>query len=141
MSRSCGRLAMLRCSLRLQAQKGQMEEQLAAIAAQMQQLKTDNGRIASRNNTLEKVLFFKESEIAQLQDKHKIFDTEPEDTSSASAIARVPHKAASALAKLEQIVQDYRSIVNVMANLLLRLDEEDDAQEVAEQLRAAVRSS
>lgn len=63
---------MLRCSLRLQAQKGQMEEQLAAIAAQMQQLKTDNGRIASRNNTLEKVLFFKESEIAQLQDKHKV---------------------------------------------------------------------
>ena len=49
-----------------------MQEQLADMAAQMQQLKIDSSRIASRNNTLEKVLCFKESEIAQLQDKHNV---------------------------------------------------------------------
>lgn len=54
------------------AQKGQMQEQLAAMAEKMQQLKTDNSKIASRNSTLEKVLVFRESEIAELQDQNHV---------------------------------------------------------------------
>ncbi len=49
-----------------------MEEQLAAMAAQMQQLKMDNSKIASRNSTLEKVLVFREGEIAELQDQNHV---------------------------------------------------------------------
>ena len=47
-----------------------MAEQLAAMAAQMEQLKVDNSRMASRNVTLEKVLVFREGEIAELQDQN-----------------------------------------------------------------------
>ncbi len=47
-----------------------MAEQLAAMAAQMEQLKVDNSRMASRNITLEKVLVFREGEIAELQDQN-----------------------------------------------------------------------
>ncbi len=47
-----------------------MAEQLAAMAAQMEQLKVDNSQMASRNITLEKVLVFREGEIAELQDQN-----------------------------------------------------------------------
>jgi hypothetical protein len=54
----------------MQAQKEQMAEQLAPMAAQMEQLKVDNSKMASRNITLEKVLVFREGEIAELQDQN-----------------------------------------------------------------------
>ena len=56
----------------LQAQKGQMEQQLAEMAEKMRQLKTDNSKIASRNSTLERVLQFREGEIAELQEQNRV---------------------------------------------------------------------
>ena len=58
----------------VQAQKGQMEQQLAEIAEKMRQLKTDNSKIASRNSTLERVLQFREGEIAELQEQNRVGD-------------------------------------------------------------------
>ena len=49
-----------------------MEQQLASIAERMKQLKMDNSRMSQRNSTLERVLNFREGEIAELQDKHKV---------------------------------------------------------------------
>ena len=40
-----------------------------------------------------------------------------------------------------QIIQEYRSIVNVMASLLLRLDEEGVTAEIADQLATSGRQS
>ena len=55
-----------------QAQKGEMEQQLAAMADKLKQLKVDNSKITHRNSTLEKVLVFKEGEIAELQDQNRV---------------------------------------------------------------------
>ena len=56
----------------VQAQKGQMEQQLAEMAERMRQLKMDNNKIASRNSTLERVLQFREGEIAELQEQNRV---------------------------------------------------------------------
>ena len=55
-----------------------MEEQLAAMAAQMDQLKVDNNRLAGRNSTLEKVLVFRGDEIAELQDQNGVSNSKPQ---------------------------------------------------------------
>lgn len=55
-----------------QAQKGEMQQQLSAMAEKLQQLKVDNSNITQRNSTLEKVLVIKESEITELQDQSKV---------------------------------------------------------------------
>ena len=49
-----------------------MEQQLSAMADKLKQLKVDNSKITQRNSTLEKVLVFKEGEIAELQDQNRV---------------------------------------------------------------------
>lgn len=55
-----------------QAQKGEMEQQLSVMADKLKQLKVDNSKITQRNSTLERVLVFKEGEIAELQDQNRV---------------------------------------------------------------------
>ena len=61
-------------SMRLveQAQKGQMEQQMSEMAEKLEQLKVENSKISQRNSTLEKVLVFREGEIAELQDQNRV---------------------------------------------------------------------
>lgn len=61
-------------SMRLveQAQKGQMEQQMSEMAEKLEQLKVENSKISQRNSTLEKVLVFREGEIADLQDQNRV---------------------------------------------------------------------
>lgn len=49
-----------------------MEQQLSEVAEKLKQLKVDNSKITQRNSTLEKVLVFREGEIAELQDQNKV---------------------------------------------------------------------
>lgn len=55
-----------------QAQKGEMEQQLSAMADKLKQLKVDNSKITQRNSTLERVLVFNEGEIAELQNQNRV---------------------------------------------------------------------
>ena len=55
-----------------QAKKGEMEQQLSVMADKLKQLKVDNRKVSQRNSTLEKVLVFKEGEIAELQDQNRV---------------------------------------------------------------------
>ncbi|DBA88707.1 TPA: hypothetical protein ACH3X2_004809 [Trebouxia sp. C0005] len=135
------RRAQKRFRERQKAQKGQMAEQLAAMAAQMEQLKVDNSKMASRNITLEKVLVFREGEIAELQDQNCILDAEPQAPPSALSLTSPPQQLLPVSSKMVQIIQEYRNIVNVMASLLLRIDEEGMTSEIAEQLATSGRQS
>ena len=49
-----------------------MEQQLTETSEKLKQLEVDNSKITQRNSTLEKVLVFREGEIAELQDQHKV---------------------------------------------------------------------
>lgn len=49
-----------------------MEQQLLDTSEKLKQLEVDNSKITLRNSTLEKVLVFREGEIAELQDQHKV---------------------------------------------------------------------
>ena len=49
-----------------------MEEQVEEMAAQIEKLKVENTRIAGRNSTLETVLSFRGSEIANLQHRNQV---------------------------------------------------------------------
>lgn len=49
-----------------------MEEQVEEMAAQIEKLKIENTRIAGRNSTLETVLSFRGSEIANLQHRNQV---------------------------------------------------------------------
>ncbi|DBB09425.1 TPA: hypothetical protein ACH3X3_007993 [Trebouxia sp. C0006] len=135
------RRAQKRFRERQKAQKEQVAEQLAAMAAQMEQLKVDNSRMASRNITLEKVLVFREGEIAELQDQNCILDAEPQAAPSPLSLTSTPQQPLPVSSRMVQIIQEYRSIVNVMASLLLRLDKEGVTAEIADQLATSGRQS
>lgn len=135
------RRAQKRFRERQKAQKEQMAEQLAAMAAQMEQLKVDNSRMASRNVTLEKVLVFREGEIAELQDQNCILDAEPQAAPSPLSLNSTPQQSLPGSSRMVQIIQEYRSIVNVMASLLLRIDEEGVTSEIADLLATSGRQS
>ncbi|DBA74401.1 TPA: hypothetical protein ACH3X1_011160 [Trebouxia sp. C0004] len=125
----------------MQAQKEKMAEQLAAMAAEMEQLKVDNSKMASRNTTLEKVLVFREGEIAELQDQNCILDAEPQAAPSTLSLTSTPQPSLPVSSRMVQIIQEYRNIVNVMASLLLRIDKEEMTSEIADQMATSGRQS
>lgn len=73
----------------------------------------------------------------------QILDAEPQaaSTSSALTIATPGDKSVPTSSHMQQIIQDYRAIVNLMAGLLLRLDQEGPSEGLSEQLQSAVRQS
>ncbi|DBA74402.1 TPA: hypothetical protein ACH3X1_011160 [Trebouxia sp. C0004] len=135
------RRAQKRFRERQKAQKEKMAEQLAAMAAEMEQLKVDNSKMASRNTTLEKVLVFREGEIAELQDQNCILDAEPQAAPSTLSLTSTPQPSLPVSSRMVQIIQEYRNIVNVMASLLLRIDKEEMTSEIADQMATSGRQS
>ncbi|KAL3133433.1 hypothetical protein ABBQ38_007298 [Trebouxia sp. C0009 RCD-2024] len=109
-----------------------MEQQLLDTSEKLKQLEVDNSKITLRNSTLEKVLVFREGEIAELQDQHKILDAEP-DNSDTPPLTIAANQA-------EGVVQAYRSIVNLMADLLLK-HQEGQSEALLQDMRDANRQS
>ena len=72
-----------------------MEQQLTETSEKLKQLEVHNSKITQRNSTLEKVLVFREGEIAELQDQNKVdlattSRMRPEVCCSAEVQKRVP---------------------------------------------------
>ena len=71
----------------------------------------------------------------------QILDAEPQAAPSPLFLNSTPQQSLPVSSRMVQIIQEYRSIVNVMASLLLRIDEEGVTSEIADQLATSGRQS
>ena len=71
----------------------------------------------------------------------QILDAESDSSNLLSAPLTVSLNQAASPAQADRVIQTYRGLVNLMAGLLLRLDQEGQSDPLLQQMRSATRQS
>ena len=72
----------------------------------------------------------------------QILDAEPQGSDIPPPLTLALHqKEGPTSAQIERVIQTYRGIVNLMAGLLLKLDQEGESEALLNEMRAATRQS